>query len=95
MKDKDINHQEAQQIPGRMNSKTFNQNIIKLSEDKILKAVREGVPTAAQWKQIQLVSLRMQVQSPAPLSGLRIWCCLALWYRLQTRFRSCIAVVVA
>lgn len=52
MKDKDINHQEAQQIPGRMNSKTFNQNIIKLSEDKILKAVREGVPIAAQWKQI-------------------------------------------
>ena len=33
-----------------------------------------GVPIVAQWKQIQLVSMRTQVRSLAQLSGLRIWC---------------------
>ena len=27
--------------------------------------------------------MRTQVQSLAPISGLRIWCCCELWYRLQ------------
>ena len=40
-----------------------------------------GVPVVAQWKQTQLVSMRMQVQSLAPLSGLRIQRYHELWCR--------------
>ena len=36
-----------------------------------------------QQKQIRLVSMRMQVQSLALLSGSRIQCCRELWCRLQ------------
>ena len=50
-----------------------------------------GVPVVAQWKQTQLGTLRLQVQSLAPLSGLRIC---ELWCRLQTWLRSCVAVAV-
>ena len=32
--------------------------------------------------------MRMQIQSPASLSGLSIWCCCELWCRLQTWLRS-------
>ena len=39
--------------------------------------------------------MRTQVQSLASLSGLRIWRCGELWYRLQSRLRSGIAVAVA
>ena len=42
----------------------------------------------------RLISMRMQVQSLAPLSGLKIQICLELWCRLQTRLRSCVAVAV-
>jgi len=42
----------------------------------------------------ELVSMRMRVQSLASLSGLRIWCCRELWYRLQMWLRSHIAVAV-
>ena len=38
-----------------------------------------GVPVVAQQKRIQLVPMRMQVQSLASLSGWRIWCCHELW----------------
>ena len=38
--------------------------------------------------------MRMQVQSLALLSGLRIWCCLELWRRLQGLLGSCVAVAV-
>ena len=38
--------------------------------------------------------MRIRVQSLASLSGLRIQCCLELWYRLQTRLRSHLAVSV-
>ena len=34
-----------------------------------------GVPTVVQWKQTWLVSMKMEVQSLASLSGLRIWHC--------------------
>ena len=34
-----------------------------------------GIPEVAQWKRIQLGTMRLQVQSPAPLSGLWIWHC--------------------
>ena len=54
-----------------------------------------GAPVLAQWKQIWLVSKRMQHQSLASLSGLRIWCCCQLWCRLQTWLWSHIAVAVA
>ena len=40
-----------------------------------------GVPVVAQQTQIQLTSMRTQVQSLALLSELRIWCCHELWYR--------------
>ena len=49
----------------------------------------------AQWKQIQLVSMRMWVQSLAPLSGLGIRGCRELWFRSQMRFKSHVAVAVA
>ena len=35
--------------------------------------------------------MRAQAQSLAFLSGLRIWCCHELWYRLQTRLGSSVA----
>ena len=43
----------------------------------------------------QLGSMRMWVPSLASLSGLRIWCPQELWYRLQMRLGSHIAVAVA
>ena len=54
-----------------------------------------GVPTVAQQKRIQLVSMRMQVQSLSSLSGLRIQHCRELWYRLQTQLGFHVAVTVA
>ena len=43
----------------------------------------EGVPVVVQQKQIQLETMRLQIQSLALLSGSRIWCCCELWYRSQ------------
>ena len=54
-----------------------------------------GVPIVVQQKWIQLVSTKMWVRSLTSLSGLRIWCCCELWCRLQTQFRSGVAVAVA
>ena len=48
----------------------------------------------AQQKGVWLVFLRMQVQSLASLSGLRIWCCQELCCRSQTQLRSGVAVAV-
>ena len=53
-----------------------------------------GVPVVAQQKRIQLVPMRMQVQSLASLSGLRIWHCRELQYRLQMQLGSHVAVAV-
>jgi len=53
-----------------------------------------GVPTMAQRKQILLLSMRVQVQSVASLSGLRIQHCHELWCRSPTQLRSYIAVAV-
>ena len=39
--------------------------------------------------------MRTWVRALAWLGGLRIWCCLDLWHRLQTRLRSGVAVAVA
>ena len=38
--------------------------------------------------------MRMWVLPLASLSGLRIWCCYELWYRLQMQLGSDIAVAV-
>ena len=44
-----------------------------------LKQNKTGVPVVAQWKRIQLVSTKVQVQSLASLSDLGIQCCHELW----------------
>ena len=49
----------------------------------------------AQWKRIQLGTMRLPVLSLAPLSGLRIWCCRELWDRSRLQLRSCVTVAVA
>ena len=49
----------------------------------------------AQWKKIQLGTMRLQVESLALLSGLRNRCCHELWYRLQMWLGSGVAVAVA
>ena len=49
----------------------------------------------AQWQQTQLMSMEMQVQSLALLSGLMIWHCRELWSRSQMWLGFRIAVVVA
>jgi len=59
-----------------------------------LKKICGGVPVMAQWKRIQLGTMRLQVWSLASLSGLRIWCCRELWCRSQTWIGSGIAVAV-
>ena len=37
--------------------------------------VPQGVPIVAQWKQIQLETMRLWLRSLASVSGLRIQCC--------------------
>ena len=54
-----------------------------------------GVPVMAQWKQIQLGTIRLWVRSLALLSGLRVQHCHELWCRLQMQLGSCVAVAVA
>ena len=39
--------------------------------------------------------MRLWVRSLASLSGLQIWRCCELWYKLQTWLGSCVAVAVA
>ena len=62
---------------------------------KFLKANNWGVPTVAQWKQIQPVSMGMRVWSLASLSGSGIQHHHELWWRSQTQFGSLIAMAVA
>ena len=47
-----------------------------------------------QWKQIQLATVRLRVQSLASLSGLRIRRCRELWCMSQTQLSSGVAVAV-
>ena len=60
----------------------------------IIKKKFLGVAIMAQWKQIRLGTVRLQVQPLAPLSGLRIWCHHELWYRWQTQLGCGVAVAV-
>ena len=56
----------------------------------------EGVPIVAQQvKEPSVISVRMQVQSLASLSGLGIQCCHKLWHRLQMWLGSSVVMVVA
>ena len=64
---------------------------LKVSIKKIL---AKGFPVVAQWKRVQLVSMRMQVWSLASLSGLGIWHCCELWCRLQMWLGPWVAVAV-
>ena len=41
---------------------------------------QEGVPAVAHWEGRRLRSIRTQVQSPAPSTGLRIWHCCSCGY---------------
>ena len=59
---------------------------------RIRKRIFQGVPIVQWWT--QLVTMRMQIWSPASISGLRIWRCHKLWCRSQTWLRSRIAVPV-
>ena len=60
-----------------------------MKTEKIWKMVKKKkkiiprVPVMAQWKQIQLGTMRLHVQSLALLSELRIWHCHELWCRSQ------------
>ena len=46
----------------------------------------------AQRKRIGLGTMRLQVRYLDLISGLRIWRCLELWYRLQMQLGSGVAV---
>ena len=59
------------------------------------KKATPGVPVVAQWKCIQLGTMRLRVQSLASLIGLRIRCYYDLWCRSQTQLGSGVAVAVA
>ena len=58
------------------------------------KKAKEGVLVVAQHKQIRLETMKLQVQSPTLLNGLRIWRCCEVWCRSQTRLGSCVALAV-
>ena len=58
----------------------------------LAKISKTGVPSWLSGQRNQLASMRMRVQSPALLSGLRIRHCPELWCRLQTRLGSCVAM---
>ena len=77
--------------------------LVKVKVDTVLKCIFVffikmgilwGVPVVAQWKRIQLGTMRWWVRSVASLSGLRIWHCHELWSPSQMWLRSCIDVAV-
>ena len=68
--------------------------ILALQKGSFSKKAIRGIPVVAQWKRIQLGTMRLQVRSLALLSGLRIQRCPELWCRSQTRLGSDVAVAV-
>ena len=56
--------------------------------------MKSGVPIVVQQKQIQLVSVRMHIQSLASISRLGIQHCHELWCRSQTLLGSYVALAV-
>ena len=55
--------------------------------NKVIVFKTRNAPVMVQQKQILLGTMRLQVQSLALLSGLRIWRCLELWCRSKTQLR--------
>ena len=67
---------------------------LKLLDNFLKYMSKNGVSVMAQWKLIQLGTMRLWVRFLTSLSGLRISCCCELWCRQQTRLGSRIAVTV-
>ena len=85
---------EKCRLPSRMHSKIsllFYTHTCMHTHRKISKY---GGPIVAQWKRIRLVSMRLQVQFLASLSGSGIGPCHELWCRSQTWLRSSVAMAV-
>ena len=61
---------------------------LKCKDTSRLKVDGCGVPVLEQQTRIWLGTMRLRVQTVASLSGLRIWHCHELWYRLQTLLGS-------
>jgi len=70
-------------------------NVRNTSEMIQLKYYKVGVPIGSAGWEPDMVSVRMQVWSPASFSGLRVWRCHKLWCRLQMQLRSNVATAVA
>ena len=60
----------------------------------VLLETERGVPVVAQQKRIHPGTMKLQVQSPALLSGLGIQPCCELWCRLQMQLRSRVVVAL-
>ena len=65
-----------------------------MSEKKNQKNNILGVPVIVQWEKLRPVTMRLQVQCLALISGSGIQCCCEVWYRSQMRLRSRIAMAV-
>ena len=68
---------------------------LSISKQYFIKIKVSGIPVVARWKRIQLVSLRVQVQSLASLSGSGIWRGHEMWCSSPTQIGSRIAGAVA
>ena len=78
----------------RRNGRNYGTAIGKTTVDPFYIKYGLRVPIVAQQKQIQLASMRSQVQSLVSLSGLRIQHCCELWCRSQTWLRSGVTIAV-
>ena len=76
------------------NSERTQIKVKKFRPEEAIKA-KLGVPDVAQWKGIQLGTVRLRVRSLASLGGLRIQHCHELWCRSHMRPGSRVAVAVA
>ena len=72
----------AQEFPYAAGAATCEKNLYEIQSSRCGSA------------RIQLISMKLLVQSLALLSGLRIWHCPELWCRLQIRLSSGVAVAV-
>ena len=81
-------------LSGYTKLESMNMEVRKGRYSLTMKRIIIGISVMAQWKQIWLGSMRMQVQSLALLSGLRIWHCHELWCRSHLAW-ICVAVSVA
>ena len=70
-------------------------NLIKVIQKNLFKKQKQEFPLWFSRSGTWLVSMRMQIRSLAPFSGLRIWHCRKLHCRYQMQLRSGVAVAVA